>query len=63
MRYWSFDGAKTLLGVFVIPYFHNLSINILVLVYELHEEDALRKIRNQLEEIPKTSVNLLKYLR
>ncbi|XP_046853724.1 rho GTPase-activating protein 24-like isoform X3 [Xenia sp. Carnegie-2017] len=31
-------------------------------VYELHEEDALRKILNQLAEIPKTSYNLLKYL-
>lgn len=33
-----------------------------ILVYELHEEDALRKIGNQLAEIPKTSYNLLKYL-
>lgn len=32
------------------------------LVYEFNEEDALRKIRNQLDEVPKACFNLLKYL-
>ncbi|XP_028406785.1 rho GTPase-activating protein 24-like isoform X2 [Dendronephthya gigantea] len=46
----------------VIPFENFGPLIATIELYELHEEDALRKIGNQLAEIPKTSFNLLKYL-
>ncbi|XP_046853723.1 rho GTPase-activating protein 24-like isoform X2 [Xenia sp. Carnegie-2017] len=46
----------------VIPFENFGPLIATIELYELHEEDALRKILNQLAEIPKTSYNLLKYL-
>ncbi|CAB3998928.1 rho GTPase-activating 24 isoform X1 [Paramuricea clavata] len=46
----------------VIPFENFGPLIATIELYELHEEDALRKIRNQLEEIPKSNFNLLKYL-